>query len=63
MMEKLGCVYEGIEENDFKERIERIEKNLGKKLSDDFKEAFLSPPDEGEEILVYKYYPDAFLDR
>ena len=63
MIEKLGCVYVGVEENDFKERIERIEKNLGKKLSDDFKEAFLSPPDEGEEILIYKYYPEAFLDK
>jgi len=63
MMEKLGCVYVGVEENDFKERIEKIEKSLGRNLPSDFKEAFLSPCDEGEDILVYKYYPEAFLDR
>ena len=63
MMEKLGCIYDGIEKNNFKERIEKIEKKLGRNLPDDFKEVFLSPPDEGEEILIYKYYPDVFLDR
>lgn len=63
MIEKLGCVYEGLQGDTTDEFIARIEKNLGKPLSDEFKENFIRNHDEGEDILIYKYYPDAFLDK
>ncbi len=63
MMEKLGCIYEGLQGCTTDEFFARIEKNLGKPLSDEFKDNFIRSHDEGEDILIYKYYPDAFLDK
>ncbi len=63
MIEKLGCVYEGLQGSTTDELIAHIEKNLGKPLSDEFKENFIRIHDEGEDILIYKYYPETFLDK
>jgi len=63
MMEKLGCIYEGLQGCTTDELFAHIEKNLCKPLSDEFKENIIRNHDEGQDILVYKYYPDAFLDK
>lgn len=63
VLEKLGCTYVETEPNRIKEYVAELEKIMERPLSEKAKKIALSPPDENEEIMIYKYMPDAFLDK
>ncbi len=63
VIEKLGAVYSGIEENKRPDFITKLEELIAQTIPEKAKEFASSLPDENEEIMVYKYMPEAFLDK
>ena len=62
VIEKLGCIYIETEPNRLKEYVAELEKLMDRPLPEKAREIAMSPPDEGEEIMVYKYMPEVFID-